>query len=84
MGTLSFALVRYVANTTKKTKHIVILGKQDIIGVEDIDDVEEYNQYDEINLFTDLPKKMRIIEAAMRKDDKPWVSKDGESKIVTA
>jgi hypothetical protein len=31
--------------------------------------VEEYSQYDEMNLFTYLPQKMRIIEAAIRKDD---------------
>jgi hypothetical protein len=33
--------------------------------------VEEYNQYDETNLFTDMPQKMRITEASLRKDDKP-------------
>jgi hypothetical protein len=46
--------------------------------------VEEYNQYDEMNLFTDLPQKMIIIEESIRKDDKPWARKDGESRIVTA
>ena len=70
------AQVLYVANLAKKTKHVVVPGKQDIIGVEGIDDVEEYNQYDQINLFTDLPEKI--------KDEKPWVRKDGESRIVTA
>ena len=67
----------------KKTKHVVVSGKQDIIGVESIDDVEEYNQYNEMNLFTDLAQKMKIIEAGIRKDDKPWARKDGESRIVT-
>jgi hypothetical protein len=80
-----------VADSAKKTKHIVVPIKQDIIGVDDIDDVEEYTQYDEMNiigvdgiddveeytqydemnLLIDLPKKMRIIEASIRKDDKP-------------
>jgi hypothetical protein len=46
--------------------------------------VEEYNQYDEMNLFTELPKKIKIIEASIRKDDKPWARKYGESRIVTA
>ena len=46
--------------------------------------MEEYNQYDQMNLFTDLPQKMKIIIADIRKDEKPWVRKDGESKIVTA
>ena len=47
--------VLYVADPAKKTKQVVIHGKQNIIGVEGIDDVEEYNQYDQMNLFTDLP-----------------------------
>jgi len=68
----------------KKTKHVVVSGKQDIIGVEGIDDVEEYNQYDRMNLFTDLAQKMKIIEAGIRKDDKPWARKDGESRIIAA
>ena len=46
--------------------------------------MEDYNQYNEMNLFTDLPQKMNIIEASLRKDDKPWARKDGESRIVTA
>ena len=37
-----------------------------------------------MNLFTDLAQKMMIIEAGIRKDDKPWARKDGESRIVTA
>jgi hypothetical protein len=45
----------YVADPTKKSKHVVVSGKQDIIGADGIDDVKEYNQYDEMNLFTDLP-----------------------------
>jgi hypothetical protein len=53
--------VLYVANPAKKTKHVVVPGKQDIIGVDGIDDGEEYNQYDQMHLFTDLPQKMRIL-----------------------
>ena len=45
--------------------------------------MEDYNQFNEMNLFTDLPQKMKIIEASLRKDDKPWAHKDGESRIVT-
>ena len=37
------AQVLYVADPTKKTKHVVVSGKQNIIGVEGIE--EEYNQY---------------------------------------
>ena len=57
--------------------------KQDIIGVDSFNDVEDYNHYNEMNLFTDLPQKMKIIEANLRKDDKPWARKDGESRVVT-
>ena len=57
--------------------------KQDIIGVDGINNVEDYNQYNEMNLFTDLPQKMKIIEASLRKDDKLWARKDGESRIIT-
>jgi len=46
--------------------------------------VEEYNQYEQMNLFTDLPQKMKIIEVGIRKDEKLWARKDGESRIVTA
>jgi len=45
--------------------------------------VEDYNQYKEMNLLIDLPQKMKIIEASLRKDDKPWARKDGGSRIVT-
>jgi hypothetical protein len=45
--------------------------------------VKEYNQYDEMNLFTDLPHVMRVIEASIRENDKPWACKDGESRIVS-
>jgi len=58
--------------------------KQDIIGVDGINDVEDYNQYNKMNLFTDLSQKMKIIEANLRKEDKPWAHKDGESRIVTS
>jgi len=78
------AQVLYVVDSAKKTKHVVVPEKQDIIGVDGIGDVEEYNQYDETNLFTDLLQKMRTIEASIRKDEKPWTRKDGESRIVTA
>ena len=61
------AQVLYVADPAKKTKHVVVPRKQDIIEVEGIDDVVEYNQYDQMNLFTDdLAQKMNIIEAGIK------------------
>ena len=65
--TSQVAQVLYVADPAKKTKHVVVPGKQDIIGVQGIEDVEEYNQYEQMNLFTDLPQKMKIIEAEIKK-----------------
>ena len=76
--------VLYVAYFAKKTKHVVVPEKQDIIGVEGIEDVEEYNQYEQMNLFTNLPQKIKIIEAGIRKDENSWARNDGESRIVTA
>ena len=32
--------------------------------------------------LTDLPQKMKTLEASLRKDDKPWARKDGESRIA--
>ena len=51
--TSQVAQVLYVAHPAKKTKHIVVSEKQNIIGVEGFK--EEYNQYDQTNLFIDLP-----------------------------
>ena len=65
------AQVLYVADPAKKTKHVIVPGKQDIIGVEGIDDASEYNQYDQMKLFTNLSQKMNIIKACIRKYDKP-------------
>ena len=76
--------VGYKDDPAKKAKYVVVPGKQDIIEVDGINDVEDYNQYNKMNLFTDLPQKMNIIEASLRKDDEPWARKDGESRIVTA
>ena len=59
-------------------------SQQDIIRVEGIDDVKEYNQYDQMNLFTDLPQKIKVIKASIKKDGKTWACKDDESRIVTA
>jgi len=83
MSTSQVAQVLYVADPAKKGKHVVVPGKQNIIGVDGINDVEDYNQHNKMNLFTDLPQKMKIIEANLRKNDKPWARKDSESRIVT-
>ena len=37
-----------------------------------------------MNLFTNLVHRMKITEVHIRKDEKPWARKDGESRIVNA
>jgi Domain of unknown function (DUF4218)/Domain of unknown function (DUF4216) len=67
----------------RKTKHVVISGKQRIIGVDGVEDVEEHNQYEEINLFTDFPRKIKTVESRLPKDICPWERRDIPGKIVT-
>ena len=52
-------------------RQITLWSQQDIIRVEGIDDVKEYNQYDQMNLFTDLPQKIKVIKASIKKNGKP-------------
>ena len=47
-----------------------------------MEDIEAYNEYENLELFTDVPTKMKVVESSI-KDDSPWLSKDGEPKIVT-
>lgn len=78
------AQVFYVRDLScrNKEKHIVVSGKQNIIGVDGVEDIEAYNEYENLELFTDVPTKMKVVESSI-KDDSPWLSKDGEPKIVT-
>ena len=67
----------------KKTKHMVVSGKQHIIGVDGVDDVESYNNYDEIPLLIDFPKKISVVEKNLPKDILPWEWKGVKGKVVT-
>ena len=67
----------------KNQKHIVVSGKQSIIGVDGVHEAETFNDYDNLDLFTDLPTKIKEVEATVR-GVKPWVRTDGEARIVTA
>jgi Domain of unknown function (DUF4216) len=67
----------------RKTKHVVISGKQRIICVDGVEDVEEHNQYEEINLFTDFPRKIKTVESRLPKEICPWERRDIPGKIVT-
>ena len=68
----------------KKTKHMVVSGKQHIIGVDGMDDVEAYNNYDEMPLFIDFPKKISVVKKNISKDILPWEQKCVKGKVVTA
>ena len=78
----SIAQVFYQINPANKKKRIVISGKQRILGVDGVEDAEEYNKYDEIELFTDFPRKIKLVEASIGKDDKPWLRNVGVGKVV--
>ena len=48
-----------------------------------MNDVEAFNDYDDMQVSTDLPTKIKIVEASI-KDVKPWSRLDGEPRFVTA
>ena len=78
------AQVVYVLDPSQKNeKHIVASDKQTIIGVHGVNDVEAFNDYDDMQVSTDLPTKIKIVEASI-KDVKPWSRLDGEPRFVTA
>ena len=74
----------YVDDLAKKTKHVIVPGKQDIIGVDGINDVKDYNQYHENEPLHRPTTEDVNYRSKLKKDDKPWPRKDGESRIVTA
>ena len=47
-----------------------------------MEDAEEYNKYDEMELFIDFLRKIKLVEASIDKDDKPWLRNDGVGKVV--
>ena len=65
-------------------RHIVISGKQRILGVDGVEDLEEHNQYCEMQLFTNLPNKIKLVEARVEKSNViPYLRNDTEGKVVT-
>jgi hypothetical protein len=42
-------------------------GKQRIMGADGVQSPEEYNNYAEFSLFTDHPRKIKIIENCVSK-----------------
>jgi hypothetical protein len=78
------ARVLYYADPKNPKRHVAISGKQRILGVDGVEDLEEHNDYCEMQLFTDLPKKIRAIEAHLEKSNiVPYLRTDMPGKIVT-
>jgi len=63
------AQVLYYVNPENPKNHVVISGKQRILGVDGVEDLEEHNQYCEMQLFTDLPNKIKQVEAQVEKSN---------------
>ena len=60
-------------------KHVVVSEKQRIMGV------DGYNNYAKLSLFTDQPKKIKLVETRVNKTKMmPWFRLDGEKKTVGA
>ena len=65
-------------------RHIVISGKQRILGVDGVEDLEEHNQYCEMQLFTNLPNKIKLVEARVEKSNViPYLRTDMTGRVVT-
>jgi len=63
------AQVLYYADPENPKRHVAILGKQRILGVDSVEDLEEHNDYCKMQLFTDLPNKIKAIEAHLKKSN---------------
>jgi hypothetical protein len=46
---------------------VVVSGKQRIMGADGVQSPKEYNNYAEFSLFTDHPRKIKIIENCVSK-----------------
>jgi hypothetical protein len=57
-------------------------GNSTLSEVDGIDDVEAYNNYDEMSLFTDLTKKISVVEKNLPKDTLPWERKGVKGKLL--
>ena len=79
------AQVLYYVDPKNPKRHVVISGKQRILGVDGVEDLEEHNQYCEVQLFTDLPNKIKLVEAQVEKSNAiPYLSTDMEGRVVIA
>jgi hypothetical protein len=48
-------------------KNVVVSEKQRIVGADGVQSLEEYNNYTELSLFTDHPRKIKLVETRINK-----------------
>ena len=79
------AQVAYYPKPRESKKHVVVSGKQRIVGADGVESPEEYNNYADFSLFTDHPRKIKLVENRVNYTMmKPWFRPDGEKRIVVA
>lgn len=75
-------MVFYYDNPENPMKHVVIFGKQRILRVDGLEDVEEHNQYCTMQLFTNLPNKIKQVEAHVEKSNIiPYIRTKVQTKL---
>jgi hypothetical protein len=53
------------------------------VGDDGVQSPEEYNNYAELSLFTDHPKKIKLVKTRVNKTKMmPWFCLDGEKNTV--
>ena len=77
------AQVAYYGLPKESKKHVVVSGKQRIVGANGVQSPKEYNNYVELSLFTDHPRKIKLVETRVNKTKMmPWFRPDGEKKTI--
>jgi hypothetical protein len=75
--------VAYYAKLGDSKRHVVVSGKQRIVGADGVQSLEEYNNYVEFSLFTDHPRKIKLVENRVIKTGmKHWFHSDGQKKSI--
>ena len=79
------AQVAYYGLPKESKKHVVVSGKQRIVGANGVQSPKEYNNYVELSLFTDHPRKIKLVETRFNKTKVMlWFCPDGEKKTMGA
>jgi hypothetical protein len=77
------AQLSYYAKPRDSKRHVVVSGKQRIMGADGVQSPEEYNHYMMFSLFTDHPRKIKLVENRVIKIGmKPWFRSDGQKKSI--